>query len=114
MPRCHFLFFRPVWRSCLLFNLVRLAAVSCLQVVTLLYRAPEILLGSPVYSTPVDVWSLGCVLAELATGEPLFLGDSEVGLAGWQVDACACLAVFTFQVLARRLATCKRSIGWLT
>ncbi|KAI3437619.1 hypothetical protein D9Q98_000071 [Chlorella vulgaris] len=49
------------------------------EVVTLLYRAPEILLGSPVYSTPVDVWSLGCVLAELATGEPLFLGDSEIG-----------------------------------
>jgi serine/threonine protein kinase len=56
------------------------------EVVTLLYRAPEVLLGSPLYSTPLDVWSLGCILAELATGQPLFQGDSEVGAglcAGW-------------------------------
>ena len=45
--------------------------------VTLLYRAPEILLGSPLYSTPVDMWSLGCIFAELVNGQPLFLGDSE-------------------------------------
>lgn len=49
------------------------------QVVTLLYRAPELLLGAPLYSTPVDVWSAGCILAELATGQPLFRGDSEIG-----------------------------------
>jgi len=49
------------------------------DVVTLWYRAPEILLGSPCYSTPVDVWAAGCVLAELASGLPLFPGDSEVG-----------------------------------
>ncbi|EFN50514.1 hypothetical protein CHLNCDRAFT_29032, partial [Chlorella variabilis] len=56
-------------------------------VVTLLYRAPEILLGAALYSQPVDVWSLGCVMAELATGEPLFRGDSEIGqlLAIFQV-----------------------------
>jgi serine/threonine protein kinase len=51
------------------------------QVVTLLYRAPEILLGSPLYSTPVDMWSLGCIFAELVNGQPLFLGDSEARLA---------------------------------
>ncbi len=50
-----------------------------MQVVTLLYRAPEILLGARYYHTPVDMWSLGCIMAELATGRPLFLGDSEVG-----------------------------------
>lgn len=49
------------------------------EVVSLLYRAPELLLGSPLYSTPVDSWSLGCMLAELATGLPLFRGDSEIG-----------------------------------
>lgn len=50
------------------------------QVVTRLYRPPEILLGSELYSTPVDLWSVGCILAELSTGEALFFGDSEVNL----------------------------------
>ncbi|KAL4451526.1 hypothetical protein ABPG75_007188 [Micractinium tetrahymenae] len=49
------------------------------EVVTLLYRAPELLLGCPLYSSAVDVWSAGCILAELATGQPLFRGDSEIG-----------------------------------
>ena len=37
------------------------------EVVTLWYRAPEILLGSKFYSTSVDVWSLGCVFAEMVS-----------------------------------------------
>jgi serine/threonine protein kinase len=48
------------------------------EVVTLWYRAPEILLGSPFYSIGVDIWSIGCILAEMFTGEPLFPGDSEI------------------------------------
>ncbi|XP_061545668.1 cyclin-dependent kinase 1 [Phyllopteryx taeniolatus] len=48
------------------------------EVVTLWYRAPEVLLGSPRYSTPVDVWSTGTIFAELATKKPLFQGDSEI------------------------------------
>merc|ERR1719375_749302 len=48
------------------------------EVVTIWYRPPEILLGSPMYSVPVDLWSIGCVLAEMATGAPLFAGDSEI------------------------------------
>jgi len=49
------------------------------EVVTLWYRAPEILLGSRHYSTPVDVWSAGCIFAEMAmAGRPLFPGDSEI------------------------------------
>jgi serine/threonine protein kinase len=48
------------------------------EVVTVWYRAPEILLGSAIYSVPVDLWSVGCVLAEMATGAPLFAGDSEI------------------------------------
>ncbi|CDJ60680.1 CMGC kinase, Dyrk family, putative [Eimeria maxima] len=40
------------------------------------YRAPEILLGLP-YGPPIDMWSLGCVLAELHTGTPLFPGVDE-------------------------------------
>ncbi|XP_022666425.1 cyclin-dependent kinase 1-like isoform X2 [Varroa jacobsoni] len=48
------------------------------EVVTLWYRAPEVLLGSPRYCTPVDIWSLGCIFAELYTKKPLFHGDSEI------------------------------------
>lgn len=48
------------------------------HVVTLWYRAPEILLGSLKYSTPVDVWSCGCIFAEMVTRTPLFPGDSEI------------------------------------
>ncbi|VFQ84684.1 unnamed protein product [Cuscuta campestris] len=48
------------------------------EVVTLWYRAPEILLGSQHYSTPVDVWSVGCIFAEMVNQKPLFPGDSEI------------------------------------
>lgn len=48
------------------------------EVVTLWYRAPEVLLGSPRYSTPVDIWSIGCIFAEMVTKRPLFHGDSEI------------------------------------
>lgn len=48
------------------------------EVVTLWYRAPEILLGARHYSTPVDVWSIGCIFVELVTKHPLFPGDSEI------------------------------------
>lgn len=48
------------------------------EVVTLWYRAPEVLLGSSRYSCPIDVWSMGCIFAEMATKRPLFQGDSEI------------------------------------
>lgn len=48
------------------------------EVVTLWYRAPEILLGCQNYSFGVDVWSIGCILAEMVTGRSLFQGDSEI------------------------------------
>jgi len=48
------------------------------EVVTVWYRPPEILLGSSLYSVPVDVWSVGCIMGEMATGQPLFCGDSEI------------------------------------
>jgi dual specificity tyrosine-phosphorylation-regulated kinase 2/3/4 len=40
------------------------------------YRSPEVILGAK-YSVPIDMWSLGCLLAELYTGRPLFPGENE-------------------------------------
>jgi len=47
------------------------------EVVTVWYRPPEILLGCTIQT--VDIWSVGCVVAEMATGSPLFPGDSDIG-----------------------------------
>lgn len=46
-------------------------------VVTLWYRAPELLLLSEKYSTAIDIWSVGCIFGELLTMKPLFPGQSE-------------------------------------
>jgi len=42
------------------------------------YRAPELIFGSSTYSTSIDIWSVGCVLAEMILGEPLFAGEDQV------------------------------------
>lgn len=47
-------------------------------VATRWYRAPEILLGSNKYTKGVDMWSLGCILAELLLGKPVFPGTSTL------------------------------------
>ncbi|XP_049626920.1 cyclin-dependent kinase 18 isoform X2 [Suncus etruscus] len=44
------------------------------EVVTLWYRPPDVLLGSTQYSTPIDMWGVGCIHYEMATGRPLFPG----------------------------------------
>lgn len=48
------------------------------KVITLWYRPPELLLGATKYGTAVDIWSAGCILAELILGRPLFTGKSEM------------------------------------
>jgi cell division cycle 2-like protein len=48
------------------------------SVVTLWYRAPEILLGTDVYGPAVDMWSVGCIFAEFVTKKPLLPGQSEL------------------------------------
>ncbi|GLV43703.1 Cyclin-dependent kinase 2 [Carabus blaptoides fortunei] len=48
------------------------------EVVTLWYRAPELLLGSKFYTMAIDLWSIGCIFAEMITKRPLFHGDSEI------------------------------------
>ncbi|ESO04588.1 hypothetical protein HELRODRAFT_140298, partial [Helobdella robusta] len=69
------------------------------------YRAPEVILGAK-YGTPIDMWSFGCILAELLTGYPLFPGEDEG-------DQLACI----FEVLGmpdRRLfESCKRTRNFI-
>ncbi|XP_038998316.1 probable serine/threonine-protein kinase At1g54610 [Hibiscus syriacus] len=48
------------------------------RVVTLWYRAPELLLGATKYGVGVDLWSAGCILAELFAGKPIMPGRTEV------------------------------------
>ncbi|TYG60306.1 hypothetical protein ES288_D07G058200v1 [Gossypium darwinii] len=48
------------------------------RVVTLWYRPPELLLGATYYGVGVDLWSAGCILAELISGKPIMPGRTEV------------------------------------
>ena len=48
------------------------------EVVTLWYRAPEILLGSSKYTKAVDMWSVGCILGEMYFGKAIFPGNSTL------------------------------------
>jgi len=62
------------------FGLARIYDFNALltsTVVTLWYRSPEVLLGT-TYATPVDIWSCGCIFAELFSRKPLFPGQYEV------------------------------------
>ncbi len=47
------------------------------EVVTLWYRPPDVLLGSKVYMTSVDIWSIGCIFGEMTNGKALFTGLNE-------------------------------------
>ncbi|CAN0213574.1 unnamed protein product, partial [Phaeothamnion confervicola] len=47
------------------------------RVITLWYRPPELLLGSTRYGPPVDMWGVGCIVAELIVQRPLFPGKVE-------------------------------------
>ena len=54
------------------------------EVVTLWYRAPDVLLGSQNYSTSIDIWSIGCIFAEMVSFKPLFAGNTvEEQLEVW-------------------------------
>ena len=47
------------------------------EVVTLWYRAPDVLLGSRTYNTSIDIWSAGCIMAEMYSGRALFPGTTN-------------------------------------
>lgn len=50
------------------------------RVVTLWYRSPELLLGSTDYGFAIDLWSAGCLLAEMFVGRPIMPGRTEVNV----------------------------------
>ncbi|KAL6792525.1 serine threonine protein kinase [Trichoderma sp. SZMC 28013] len=57
-------------------------------VVTLWYRAPELLLGTRTYDAAVDMWSVGCIMGELITREPLLQGSNEVDQISKVFELC--------------------------
>ncbi|KAI5852441.1 kinase-like domain-containing protein, partial [Morchella snyderi] len=57
-------------------------------VVTLWYRAPELLLGATTYGPEVDMWSIGCIFGELLLKEPLLQGKNEVDQLAKIFDLC--------------------------
>lgn len=56
----------------------RTAMLATSQVVTLWYRAPEILLGQRTYAPAVDMWSIGTIFVEMVNRRALWQGDSEI------------------------------------
>lgn len=58
------------------------------RVVTLWYRAPELLLGSTDYDYSIDLWSAGCLLAEMFIGRPIMPGRTEVKLLSGLHENC--------------------------
>lgn len=66
------------------FGLARLANCSnkipyTRNMVTLNYRSPELLIKTNEYGKEVDIWSLGCILAEIVLGFPIFIAENEIG-----------------------------------
>jgi len=57
-------------------------------VVTLWYRAPELLLGAEDYGRAVDLWSIGCIFGELLTKQPLLQGKNEVDQLSKTFELC--------------------------
>jgi len=70
------------------------------------YRAPEVILGAK-YSTAIDMWSFGCILAELLTGYPLLPGEDES-------DQLACMIELLGMPPQRLIDTSKRSRNFIS
>lgn len=68
-------------------------------VVTLWYRAPEILLGSSTYAPPVDVWSLGVMMAEMAMGRPVWPHNHQITLL-LSMFKCVCALLSCLHVVS--------------
>ena len=94
------------------------------EVVTLWYRAPEILLGAGAYTSAVDMWSVGCIFYEMLFGKPLFPGQSELGElflifrcgrffnSGDLECACQSVVKFTMILYSRRAMGTPTETSW--
>ena len=58
--------------------------------VTLYYRAPEIFFGDSFYTNKIDIWSIGCVFAELVLGQILFKGSNELSTLSKIIEIIGC------------------------
>ena len=58
--------------------------------VTLYYRAPEIFFGDSYYGNKIDIWSIGCVFAELVIGKPIFKANNELGTLSKIIENIGC------------------------
>jgi len=73
-----------LWRQlgtfCVHLKFCRLTSKNCdiMACVCFRYRAPEVLLRSTSYSSPIDIWAVGCIMAEMYRLQPLFPGMSEI------------------------------------
>ena len=74
------------------------------DVVTIFYRAPEIVLGISEYSIPIDMWSVGCIFAELYNGAPLFEVESEIHLINKIFRRCGTPTDETWPGISKRLS----------
>ncbi|XP_059048688.1 cyclin-dependent kinase-like 1 [Achroia grisella] len=79
-------------------------------VATRWYRAPELLVAEHRYGPEVDIWAIGCLFAEMLTGDPLFPGDSDIDQLALIIRIVGKLAPRHQQVVSR-LAAAAAGVG---
>ena len=83
------------------------------KVITLWYRPPELLLGAQKYGEKVDMWSAGCIFAEVQTGKPILPGKGEVEQVQLIFDLCGTPSTETMEGyrLSRGGKQCDVKVG---
>lgn len=76
------------------------------RVVTLWYRPPELLLGATLYGIGIDLWSAGCILAELLAGRPIMPGRTEV------IATSISLFILTYLLICNLFLRCLLYCTW--
>ena len=69
----------------------------------MVHKPPELLLGIEVYGCSLDVWAIGCIVAEMIDFQPLFAGDSEIGSSTRFSSGWALLTLTRQSIGLRRL-----------
>lgn len=69
------------------------------QICTRWYRAPELIYGTRNYGPEIDMWSVGCIFAELLMRKPLFPGQSDIDQISKIVGICGCPNVIKFLLI---------------